>query len=242
MSIEEAYKILGIGRTTSKEEIRRAYKRMALKYHPDRFRTFSQQAWATRKFISIKEAHDTLMFYIKSKSMDKDTFDKDTEPFFTDTATEEFDIPESISPMDWFFNKIPDDNTVFGFIISMLLLPMTFIFYFYGLLVVALQEICMKTFKITPSPSSHIRKERLASLFINTLSAVLFLPLFYWMAFTRRGTTEPTTWRVILGIFSSGLVILWIISEWVSFVFSNIWRRSIQSELNKYPLVIVKGK
>jgi len=30
------YQILGIGRNAREEEIRRAYKRLALKYHPDR--------------------------------------------------------------------------------------------------------------------------------------------------------------------------------------------------------------
>ena len=30
---------------------------MALKYHPDRYQTFSQQAWATQHFIKVKAAY-----------------------------------------------------------------------------------------------------------------------------------------------------------------------------------------
>lgn len=39
MEKRDHYHILGIERDTSEEEIERAYKRLALKYHPDRTQT-----------------------------------------------------------------------------------------------------------------------------------------------------------------------------------------------------------
>lgn len=234
MSIEEAYKILGINRLTTKEEIRKAYRKMAMKYHPDRYQTFIQQAWATRKFIAIKEARDMLL---SSNSFQSDTI------HVNDEFNNETENVEVFKCMDWFFDRLPNEDTFFGFIFSFILmwfvfLPMLIIFFFYAIPAVILQEIFIKSFNIVPSPSSRLKKERYASLFINTLSASIFLPVFYWMTFTRGGTTDPTTLRIAFGIFSSGLVILFIISEWVSFIFSGIWRRTIQSELEKYPLVL----
>jgi len=38
-----------------------AYRRLAKKYHPDRYRTFTEQRWATRRFIRVREAYETLL-------------------------------------------------------------------------------------------------------------------------------------------------------------------------------------
>ena len=51
------YKILGISRDASKDEIRRAYKRLSIKYHPDKNPGDDN---AQKKFIEISNAYEVL--------------------------------------------------------------------------------------------------------------------------------------------------------------------------------------
>lgn len=57
MSKALAYQVLGLTHEVSKEEIKRAYRKLALQYHPDR--NTSKEAAAT--FIEINQAYDMLM-------------------------------------------------------------------------------------------------------------------------------------------------------------------------------------
>lgn len=50
------YQILGVSRKASSEEIRKAYRKLALQYHPDR----NQSKEAEAKFKEINEAHQVL--------------------------------------------------------------------------------------------------------------------------------------------------------------------------------------
>ena len=52
----DAYHILGIGRTASDREIRRAYRRAALRTHPDR----NPRATANEEFLRVQRAYDVL--------------------------------------------------------------------------------------------------------------------------------------------------------------------------------------
>jgi curved DNA-binding protein len=54
---EDYYKLLGVSKTASKSEIKKAYKKLAMKYHPDKNRGNKQ---AEEKFKKINEAYAVL--------------------------------------------------------------------------------------------------------------------------------------------------------------------------------------
>ena len=57
MSKRDFYEVLGVERTADDREIKKAYKRLAMKYHPDRNREDPQ---AEEKFKEVKEAYEIL--------------------------------------------------------------------------------------------------------------------------------------------------------------------------------------
>ncbi|WP_173916095.1 molecular chaperone DnaJ [Halobacillus sp. Marseille-Q1614] len=56
MSKRDYYDVLGVSKDASKEEIKKAYRKMARKYHPD----VSEEENASEKFKEAKEAYETL--------------------------------------------------------------------------------------------------------------------------------------------------------------------------------------
>jgi curved DNA-binding protein len=56
MKYKDYYKILGVPREASAEEIKKAYRRLARKFHPD----VSKETGAEEKFKDVNEAHDIL--------------------------------------------------------------------------------------------------------------------------------------------------------------------------------------
>ncbi len=56
MEFQDYYKILGLSRTASQEEIQKAYRKLARKYHPD----VNKSQEAEEKFKAINEAHAVL--------------------------------------------------------------------------------------------------------------------------------------------------------------------------------------
>lgn len=60
MAERDPYEVLGILRDASDEEIKRAYRELAKKYHPDNFSDESMKKLAEEKMKEINEAYDLL--------------------------------------------------------------------------------------------------------------------------------------------------------------------------------------
>ena len=54
------YKILGVKRSATKNEIRKAYKKLALMWHPDKFQDEEDKKVAEKKFVDIRAAMEVL--------------------------------------------------------------------------------------------------------------------------------------------------------------------------------------
>jgi curved DNA-binding protein len=68
MNFKDYYKVLGVPRTATPEEIRKAYRKLALKYHPDK--TKGDKA-AEEKFKDVNEANEVLSDPEKRKKYDR---------------------------------------------------------------------------------------------------------------------------------------------------------------------------
>ena len=55
---KDYYKILGIPRNASEQDIKKAYRKLAMQYHPDR--NPGKEEWANEKFKEINEAYGVL--------------------------------------------------------------------------------------------------------------------------------------------------------------------------------------
>ena len=64
---KDYYRTLGIAKTATEEEIKKAYKKMALRYHPDK----NKAAGAEEKFKEIAEAYEVLSDKSKREIYDK---------------------------------------------------------------------------------------------------------------------------------------------------------------------------
>jgi len=69
MAKEDFYKLLGVDRNASDAEIKKAYRKMAMKFHPDRNTDNPEQAEA--KFKEIKEAYEVLSDAKKRSAYDQ---------------------------------------------------------------------------------------------------------------------------------------------------------------------------
>lgn len=59
--MKNPYEVLGISQGASEEEIKRAYKQLVKKYHPDKYQNNPLADLAEEKLQEINEAYDTLM-------------------------------------------------------------------------------------------------------------------------------------------------------------------------------------
>ncbi len=60
--VSSAYKVLGVGETVSDEELKKAYRKMAIKHHPDKYNQLGeeQQKAAKEKFQKIQQAYEQI--------------------------------------------------------------------------------------------------------------------------------------------------------------------------------------
>lgn len=67
MKFKDYYQILGLARDTTQDEIKRAYRKLARKYHPD----VSREAQAEERFKEVSEAYEALKDPEKRAAYDK---------------------------------------------------------------------------------------------------------------------------------------------------------------------------
>jgi DnaJ-class molecular chaperone len=67
MAKRDYYDVLGVSRTASSEEIRKAHRRLARKYHPD----VNKEANASERFQEVQEAYDVLSDAEKRRAYDQ---------------------------------------------------------------------------------------------------------------------------------------------------------------------------
>jgi DnaJ-class molecular chaperone len=79
-SQKDYYAILGIAKTASEDEIKKAYRNLAKKYHPD-MNTGNEEE-AGRKFKEISEAYETLNDADKRKKYDNSTNCAEEKPIY----------------------------------------------------------------------------------------------------------------------------------------------------------------
>ena len=62
MSKRDYYEVLEISKSASAEEIKKAYRKMAIKYHPDKVSHLGEevQKSATEKFRRVNEAYERI--------------------------------------------------------------------------------------------------------------------------------------------------------------------------------------
>lgn len=67
MSKRDYYKVLGVSKDAKKEEIKKAYRKLVKKYHPD----VNKEAGTEEKFKEVQEAYETLSDEAKRKAYDQ---------------------------------------------------------------------------------------------------------------------------------------------------------------------------
>ena len=68
MITKDYYRVLGVSRGASQEEIKRAFRRLALRYHPDH--NLQDQRQAEERFKEINEAYEVLSDEAKRRQYD----------------------------------------------------------------------------------------------------------------------------------------------------------------------------
>ena len=57
----DPYSVLGVTRGATDREIKKAYRTLSRKYHPDSYSDESQKNWAEEKFREVQEAYNQIV-------------------------------------------------------------------------------------------------------------------------------------------------------------------------------------
>ena len=121
--MKDYYKILEINKSATEEEIKKAYRKLAMKYHPDKFANSSEEEKkkAEEKFKEIQEAYETLSNkkkkeiydYQNSEEYKKNNRDNEFKNFASNFSSSN----SSFEPNDFFSNFQGEDifNNFFNF-------------------------------------------------------------------------------------------------------------------------------
>jgi len=83
---KDYYRILGVPRDASDDDIRKAYRKLAMEYHPDR--NSGKEDWANEKFKEINEAYGVLGNPEKRSQYDRFGTVGDVSDIFSNQATQ----------------------------------------------------------------------------------------------------------------------------------------------------------
>lgn len=230
MNFEEAKKILGLNGTLTPQVIRQAFRRMALQYHPDRYQTFTEKAWATRQFIKIQEARDLLMDGIVYGDLSEEVF-QEKDSFYEDSNTPNpsaYSKLRSLPIIRWYLFLLEQSEKLahpFGQILDTIItipfvifgLPLFLYFCFIFLLTAVLKEHGIQGYSDSPT-----KRGRFVYLLIITLPSIPFL------------FTLPLIPFDLPNVYFFGPIFLLVLIEWISFFLTEIWRRSIEGDLQRF--------
>ena len=59
--MRDPYQVLGVGRNATDREIKKAYRAMSRKYHPDSYSEEREKEWAEGKFREVQEAYNQIV-------------------------------------------------------------------------------------------------------------------------------------------------------------------------------------
>jgi DnaJ-class molecular chaperone len=103
------YKILGVSKTATDEEIKKAYKKLSMKYHPDR------PSGSEEKFKEINEAHEVLMDPIKRMQFNQGETPTGSKPengdYYHETPRHNFKFSGNNPPNGFNFDQFNEDSS-----------------------------------------------------------------------------------------------------------------------------------
>ena len=90
----DSYQVLGVSRDATEEEIKEAFRKLAMQYHPDH--NPGREQWANEKFKQINEAYEVLSDPDKRATYDKDSHIRVQQQSYRSTRTDPEDLARII--------------------------------------------------------------------------------------------------------------------------------------------------